>query len=124
VKGKNRTDATIRFSFAANRIHVSKAVLYAIGNPAYIQIMIATDNTTLYIQKCMERTRNRIAVPHRVYSDGVAVFGFQKISFAEAIRKRLGWDAKGVYRIHGVSVADDIMAFQFSMAERIDEGRV
>ena len=101
---------------------MSKAVLYAIGNPAYIQIMIATDNTTLYIQKCFGRTRDRITVPQRVYSNGAAVFGFQKISFAEAIYKRLGWDAKGVYRIRGVSVTEDIMAFEFSRAERIDRG--
>jgi len=86
----------------------------------YIQILMTPDNETLYIQKRTSRTMYSITIPPHVYTDGTSVFGFQKISFAEAIYKRQGWDTKGVYRIKGVSVSEDIMAFHFNIAERID----
>ena len=118
---RNRTIPTIRFSFFNHRIHISKAVLYAIGSPAYIQIIITPDNKTLYVKKCLDRVFDRFAVPRRVYTDGIFVFGLQKTAFAEAVLIKMGWDKNGIYRIYGESITEDVMAFKLDEAERIDK---
>jgi hypothetical protein len=119
----SRTDPTIRFILAQHRIHISKAVLYAIGYPTHIQITITPDGKVLFIKKCVERVFDRFSVPPHIYTDGASVFGLQKAAFAEALLKRLEWDKKGVYRVRGTIVAEDVMAFYFDEAERLDKGR-
>ena len=121
---RNRSAPTIRFTLAQHRIHISKAVLYAIGFPTHIQIIFTSDNKTLYIKKCLECVVDRFSVPPNVYSDGAMIFGLQKTAFAEAVIKRLNWSKKGVYRIHGTVVADGVMAFNFENAERLDRGAI
>ena len=118
---RNRSAPTIRFTLSQHRIHISKAVLYAIGFPTHIQIIITSDNKTLYIKKCLERVVDRFAVPSNIfYSNGAMVFGLQKTAFAEAVMKRLNRSKKEIYRIHGTVVAEGVMAFLFEDAERLD----
>ena len=122
ANNQNANNATIRFSFYDHRLSISKDVLYAIGKPAHIQIFITTNNKTLYIKNCSESERSRFVVPKRVYTEGTFRYVLQKAAFAEAVCKRLDWDNKSAYRMYGVNIAKDVMAFQFGEAEKLSKG--
>ena len=111
---------TIRFTFSTHRIHISKAVLYAIGSPTHIQILISQDNRALYIRKCTTRVFDRFAVPSRVYTEGAFCFVMQKTAFAEAIGAFCGWESWGKYQLHGTRYTDRVMRFSLGDAERLD----
>lgn len=119
MSAKDKTLPTIRFTFSNHRIHIAKAVLYAIGSPTHIQILMASDDTAMYVRKCTEQVFDRFAVPPRVYTEGAFCFGMQKTAFAEAVLRRQNWEADGVYRIIGVSLSDEVMEFRFDQVEKI-----
>lgn len=95
-------------------------VLRNIGSPNYIQVFISRDKTKLFIRGCDKKEMPCFAVPNRVYEDTEYKYVLRKVAFAEAISLTNQWDKRGSYRLYGVPLADRVIRFTFSKAERID----
>ena len=112
---------TIRFTFCNNRLYVTMDVLNALGRPDHIQVFISRDRKTLFIRSCNRGEDACFAVSPRVYTDPEYKCILRKAAFAEAICHVQHWDRRGRYRLYGVPVAEQVMAFSFVDAVRIDE---
>jgi hypothetical protein len=110
----------VRLSLNDNRLCISMTVLYALGKPDWIQVLISGDRKTMFIKVCDETVRDRFSVPVRVYSDSSYKYRLRKAAFKEAVCNAQNWDENGKYRLFGHIVTDGVIGFNFADAVRLD----
>jgi len=111
----------IRFTFHDNRLNVTKNVLYTLGKPSWVQVLISRDRKTMYIKRCETKIRDSFFVPPRVYNDPEYKYRLRKAAFSEAVCKAQGWDEKDKFRLFGFPVADGVVGFRFDEAVRLED---
>ena len=107
---------TIRFTFKDNRLNVTKNVLYALGRPSWIQVLISRDRKTMYIKRCETKIRDSFFVPPRVYNDPEYKYRLRKAAFSEAVSKAQGWGDESKYRLFGSLFSEGVIVFRFDEA--------
>ena len=119
----NESSATliIRFTFKNNRLNVTKNVLYTLGKPSWIQVLISKDRKVMFIKRCKTKIRDSFFVPPRVYNDPEYKYVLRKAAFSEAVCKAQNWDGTDKFRLLGFSVADGVIGFRFDEAVRLDD---
>lgn len=111
----------IRFTFHNNRLNVTKNVLYALGKPSWIQVLISKDRKTMFIKGCETKLRDCFFVPPRVYNDPEFKYRLRKAAFSEAVCKAQGWNETDKYRMFGFIVTDGVIGFRFEEAVRLND---
>jgi len=110
------TTLTIRFTFKDNRLNVTKNVLYALGKPSWIQVLISQNRKTMYIKRCETKIRDSFFVPPRVYDDPEYKYRLRKAAFSEAVSKAQGWEDDSKYRLFGSIFSEGVIVFHFREA--------
>jgi hypothetical protein len=116
----NRT-LSIRLTFHDNRLNITKNVLYALGKPSWVQVLISKDRKTMFIKRCDTKLRDSFFVPPRVYNDPEYKYRLRKAAFSEAVCKAQGWNEKDKFRLYGFMVADGVIGFHFNEAVSLND---
>jgi len=116
-----QTTLIIRFTLKNNRLNVTKSVLYALGKPSWIQVLISKDRKTMFIKRCETKMRDSFFVPPRVYNDPEYKYVLRKAAFSEAVCNAQNWDEKGKFRLFGFSIAGGVIGFRFDEALRLED---
>lgn len=111
---------TVRLDLSKNRLSISMDVLYTLGKPSWIQLLISADRKTMFIRSCTAQDNDRFFVPPRVYTDSEYEYCLRKAAFAEAICRAQSWDSTGSYRLFGFLVGVGVVGFRFDDAVRLD----
>ena len=117
-----RTNQTAIRMKLGHEMSINKKVLYALGNPQYINFWWGEAQRVLLIGAAMEDTPLSFRIKERYYKSKTG-FKIENSQFLKAIMKLADWNENMICAVKGEFVPDfNMVAFKLDEAEEKDVG--